>query len=181
MSEQGQDNHELKNGKKVVVRPLREDEFEASFRFFCELPEEDRLYLRIDVTDPEVVRRRMKPSPILNLFRIVALHEDRIVADATLLWPKHGWMSHVGEVRIIIAEDFQRLGLGSILYQKLFIQAVKQELQKIEAHMMPQQTGALKSVMKLGFKEEGRLPGFVKDIHGDLQDLIIMSANVGGF
>jgi L-amino acid N-acyltransferase YncA len=123
----------------------------------------------------------MVRSPFNNLFRIVAHHEDRIVADASLYWPKHGWLSHVAEARIIIAKDFQRLGLGSILYRKLFIQAVKENLLKIEAYMMPQQTGAKRCVEKLGFKEEGRLPGFVKDIHGNLQDLIIMAANVGGF
>jgi len=180
MSEQRQVYHELTNGNKVWIRQLEMDEFDKTFQFFNELPEKDRLYLRVDVSDPEVVRQRLKTNPLINMFRLVAMHEDRLVADATLRWPKHGWTSHVGEVRLIIAKDFRRIGLGTILYRKLFIQAVKEGLLKIEAHMMPQQESARKCVEKLGFREEGKLPGFVMDIDGHLQDLIIMSAQVGG-
>jgi RimJ/RimL family protein N-acetyltransferase len=173
--------HQLKNKSKVTIRPMVEDDFNRTLQFFKELPQKDILYLKVDVTDPEVVRQRLKTNPMENVFRIVALNDDKIVADATLRWPKSGWMSHVGEIRVIIAKPFRRIGLASILYQTLFVQAVKMGLEKLEAEMTPQQLSARKSVEKLGFKQEGTLPKFVKDIDGNLQDLIIMSVNVGGF
>jgi RimJ/RimL family protein N-acetyltransferase len=175
--------HTLTDGTEVQIRGLEptEEDFERYFRFFSELPEEDRLYLQVDVTDPEVVRLRLKTNPLMIVYRVVVLQEDRIVADATLRSPKAGWMSHVGEIRIIIARDFRSKGLASMLYRKLFIQAVRQGLEKIEAHMTPQQGAARKCVERLGFREEGILPGFVMDIHGNLQDLVIMSSQVDSF
>lgn len=174
-------SHKLKDGSEVIIRPLRQDEFNRSYKFFCDLPEEDRAYLRVDVTDPEVVKVRMATNPLENAFRLVALQNDCIVADGTLTWPDHGWMSHVGEVRVIIAKEYRRLGMATLLYRKLFIQAVKENLEKIEAKMMPEQVSAMKCVERLGFKKEGVLSGFVKDGTGNLRDLIIMSVHVGSF
>ncbi len=171
----------LKDGSQVKLRRLVEKDYDKSFQFFQDLSDEDRLYLRLDVTDPEVVRARMKTNPRENVFRLIVEHEDKIVADATLRWPHAGWMSHIGEVRIIIANDLRRKGLAAILYRKIFIQAVKEGLEKVEGHMTPQQESARKCMEKLGFREQGVLKGFVKDLSGNLQDLVIMSANVGGF
>lgn len=173
--------HKLKDGKEVRIRPIRQDEFERSFEFFSKLPEEDRAYLRVDVSDPDVVKKRLTQNPLENGFRLVALFEDRIVADATLSWPKYGWMAHVGEIRTIISKEFRRLGLASFLYRKLFVQAVKNNLEKIEVQMMPEQLAARKVVEKLGFKEEGVLTGFVKDTQGNLRDLIIISVNIATY
>lgn len=174
-------NRTLKDGTEVRLRPSRLEDFEKSLRFFQDLSEEDLLYLRLDVTDPEVVRARLKTDPFYNVFRLVVEKDDRIVADATLRWPKAGWTAHVGEARIIIAPDFRRKGLASILYRELFVQAVKLGLEKIEAHMMPQQVSARRCLEKLGFQEEGVLQGFVKDRDGMLQDLVVMSTEVTGF
>lgn len=171
----------LKDGAELLIRPLKDDELEPYFRFFSELSKEDIAYLQVDVSDPEVVKQRIKTNPQLNVFRVVALDGDRIVADANLRWPQSGWMAHVGDIRVIIAKDFRRRGLASILYRRLFIQAVKEDLEKLEAQMMPQQESARKCVEKLGFREEGVLPKFVQDVDGNLQDLVIMSARVEGF
>lgn len=168
----------LKNGAKIDLRLMNEDDFERSYRFFNNLPEQDKTYLRVDVSDPEIVRARMKTSPLENVFRIVAVHEDQIVADASLKWPEFGWMSHVGEIRLIISRQFRRLGLASILYREMFIQAAKKRLEKIEVQMMPRHVGARRCVEKLGFREEGVLTNFVKDGESNTHDLIIMSTDI---
>jgi len=171
----------LADGTEITIQPLKPDEYEKSLQFFKDLPEEDLMYLRVDVRDPEVVRKRLNTNPLENVFRLVVYAEDRIIADATLRWPQAGWMAHVGEIRIIISENFRGKGLATMLYRKLFIHAVRVGLEKIEAHMTPEQLGARKCVEKLGFREEGVLPGFVKDVKGNLRDLVIMSAHVEGF
>jgi L-amino acid N-acyltransferase YncA len=177
MSEQGQ-KHKLKNGTEVLIRPSTTDDFEKSLAFFQELPETERLYLRVDVTNPEVVRERLNPPALEHAHRIVALEGDRIVADATLLWPQFGWMSHIGELRVIVNKEFRKHGLATVLFRQLFIFAVKQGLEKLQVKMMPQQEAARSCVERLGFTEEGVLPGFVLDIHGKRQDLVLMSINI---
>ncbi|MHC4941418.1 MAG: GNAT family N-acetyltransferase [Planctomycetota bacterium] len=171
----------LNDGSEVEIRPLTEGDFDKSVRFFKELPGEDRLNLRVDVSDPEVIRQRLKCDDYEDVFRLVALHEDRIVGDGVLQWPKFGWTSHVGEIRAITSADFRRKGLATILFRELFIHGVREGLEKIEARIMVDQTSARACVEKLGFTEEGILPGFAMDISGKIHDLVIMSTNVTGF
>jgi RimJ/RimL family protein N-acetyltransferase len=180
MVEQGQ-IHTIADGTKVLIRNLTEEDFDKSFKFFTDLPEEDRFYLRVDVTDPEIVRHRLKCEEYLNVFRIVAEEEGRIVGDGVLEWPKFGWMAHVGELRTLVSEDFRRRGLATLLFRQLFIRGVREGLEKFEARMMVDQVRARKCVEKLGFTEEGILPGFVMDLKGESHDLVIMSSDVEGF
>jgi len=171
----------LKDDTEVLIKPVADEDFEKSLQFFKDLSEEDRLYLRVDVTDPEVVKLRLKTGELENTFRIVALKDDRIIGDAVLEWPGYGWMSHVGEMRSITSRDFRRRGLATVLYRQLFIQAIREGLEKVEAKMMPNQETAIRCVEKLGFKEEGRLPGFVLDVAGKVHDLVVMSTNLEGW
>jgi len=177
MNNEGQ-VYKLKNDIDVKVRPLRVDEFEKSYRFFCNLSESDKIYLRVDVSDPEVIRARLKENPIENVYRIAATYNDQIVGEASLTWPRAGWTSHVGEIRVIILRDFRRIGLATYLYRDLFVEAVKNRLKKIEVQMTPYQVSARSCVEKLGFQEEGILRGFVKDGKENKHDLQIMSVQV---
>ncbi|MFC2172750.1 GNAT family N-acetyltransferase [Acidobacteriota bacterium] len=179
MSQQGE-KYKLKNGIEVTIRPMiTPGDYEKSLQFFQDLPEKDKLYLRIDVDNPKVVERRMGGGYLEKTFRLVAESEDgRLVADATLATPQQGWTSHVGDMRVIVARDFRQSGLATILYRQVFIEAVKMGLEKLEIRMMPQQEAARKCVEKLGFTEEGVLKGFAMDIKGKRQDLLIMSTNV---
>lgn len=179
MEEQGQIRI-LNDGSEVTIRTLTLDDAEHSLRFFRELPEEDRLYLRRDVTDPDTIERRLTCDGNLDAFRLAAFFEDRIVGDGVLQWPKFGWMSHVGEIRAITSADFRRKGLATILFRELFIHGVREGLEKIEARVLNSQTSARACVEKLGFAEEGILPGFAMDLSGKIHDLVIMSTQVGG-
>ncbi len=170
--------HKLKDGTKIEIRPIEETDADKMFRFFDGLPEGDRLYLKFDVTDPALVKLRLETDVNENLYRIVAIHEDRIIGDGVLEWPSHGWLSHVGEIRAITSRDFRRNGLATILFRELFIYAVKEGLSKLETRMMPDQIAIIKCVEKLGFEKEGILPEFAMDLHRKLHDLVIMSVNL---
>jgi len=108
-------------------------------------------------------------------YHLVAEKDDRIIADATLCRPCHGWTSHTGNLRYIVARDYQHKGLGTILARELFVVAVKEGIKKIETEIMEDNTAGLKSVEKLGFLKEGTLQDFVTDIHGRKHNLVIMS------
>ena len=176
--------HTLKDGCEVWIRALGEDDYDRCFRFFNELPEEDRLYLRFDVTDPEIVRLRLKRYAAEDILHIGAFEDEameKMVGEGTLEWPAFGWLSHVGELRAITARSQRRKGLATILFRELFIQAVKEGLEKVEARMPPNQEDAIKCLERLGFQVEGALPGFMLDLHGNTHDMLIMSADLEGF
>ena len=45
----------LKRRRSVEVRPMGVEDADARHRFFCDIPEEDLLFLRRDVTDRQVI------------------------------------------------------------------------------------------------------------------------------
>lgn len=180
MENKGQ-KHRLNDGTEVLVRPLTEDDFDKSFQFFKELPEENRISLRVDVTDPDVVKQRLKCEGILNIFRVGAFDNGRLVGDGVLEWPQFGWMSHVGNIRFLVAEGFRRRGLASLIFRELFLHGIREGLEKIETKFIAHQTAARKAAEKMGFSEEGVLPRFVMDLEGNKHDMVIMSTYVEGF
>jgi L-amino acid N-acyltransferase YncA len=168
----------LKDGTEVHIRQMREDDIERSFAFFQDLPAEDRLYLRSDVTRRSVVEDRIKAMAGGLVERLVAEVNGQIVADGSLEVEGHDWKEHVGELRLIVAKAYQGKRLGLLLARELYLLAASKRVEEVMARMMGPQLGARKILQRLGFREETVLPGYVKDLNGAKQDLIIMRCNL---
>ena len=168
----------LKDDTEVLIRPIRDDDLDKSFAFFRALPEEDRLFLRVDVSKREVVEQRIKQATSGSGRRLVAIHRDQIVADGTLELEGHGWKEHVGELRLIVARPYQRKGLGTLMARELYTIAASLKVEEIVVKMMRPQLGARNIFRKLGFQEMVMLPEYVKDLHGTKQDLIVMRCDL---
>lgn len=169
----------LKDGSEVTIRNLiPEKDFDLLMEFYKSCPLEDRKYLKFDITDREAVARRLRYVETGDEVRIVALHNGVIVATGILELSGEEWFKHQGEIRVIVANHFQRRGLGTIMIRELYFIAVQKGIETIVAKMMRPQVGAQKICRRLGFREHSILPDFVKDITGQSQDLIVMSCNV---
>ncbi|HUU37894.1 MAG TPA: GNAT family N-acetyltransferase [Candidatus Desulfaltia sp.] len=169
----------LKDGKKVVIRNLTLKDLDRLMAFYRSLPPEDRKYLRVDVTDRKVVAERIRLTASGRVFRIIALHKDKIVGDGALELSGEEWRRHQGEVRMIVARPFRRKGLGMIMIRELYFLAAAKSVETIIAKMMRPQKGAQTIFHRLGFREEGLLPDYVRDLSGKTQDLIIMICKLG--
>lgn len=167
--------YKCRDGRVVAVRPLVRDDLEPLLRFFAALPEEDRLHLRVDVTQRDIVERRMMPPPHWNVVRLIAQQGPRIVAEASLANRSYGFGSHVGEERLLVAADFRHNGLGSYLARRMIGHAVAADLQKITVELMEDQTHVARFFEQLGFEREGVLADFVKDIRDRHHNLLVMS------
>jgi GNAT superfamily N-acetyltransferase len=164
----------LKDGRAVTIRSMRPDDVQRSFEFFCGLPEEDRKYLRVDVTRRDLVERRTLEAGERGIRRLVAVHDDEIAADGALELEGHGWGDNVAEVRLIVGRRWQRLGLGMLVARELFHLAASHRVDRIVARLMRPQVGAHRIFRRLGFNEEFLIPEHVRDQSGIWQDLIIM-------
>ncbi|MBP1767644.1 MAG: GCN5-related N-acetyltransferase [Candidatus Aminicenantes bacterium] len=169
----------LKDGKKVTIRPLTLKDLDKLMAFYKSLPPEDRKYLRVDVTDRKVVAERIPPTDQEQVFRIIALYKDKIVADGALELSGEEWRRHQGEVRLIVARPFRRKGLGMIMIRELYFLAAARNVATVVAKMMRPQKAAQTIFHRLGFREEALLPDYVKDLTGRTQDLLIMIADLG--
>jgi L-amino acid N-acyltransferase YncA len=165
----------LKDGTRVIIRDLHDDDLDKLMKFYRSLPVEDRVYLKVDVTKRRVVQERLKLIAAGKVFRIVALHDDEIVGDGMFEISKEGWRIHQGELRVIVARPFQRKGLGMLMMRELHSLAMKEGVEKIVVKMMKPQKGAINICRKLGFHKETIIPNYVWDQAGEPQDLVIMT------
>ncbi len=168
----------LRNGTEVVIRSLGRQDKDALLSFFRALPEEDRLYLGDDVTGPEFVERYLQVNEAGRMFTLVAEASGAIVGNAALYRRNHGWMVHVGQIRVAVAKAFQRKGLGTELARSLVEVAMQQGVDKLVAEVADNQAGAKKAFLRLGFQQEAVLKGHVKDSLGRKRDLCILSNDV---
>jgi len=171
----------LKDGTTIVLRPFEKKDKDALLVFFQKMPEADRLFLKDNVTDPAVVERWAAELNYDKVFPLLAWRGGEVVADATLHKNLGGWMKHVGTIRIVVASDYHRQGLGSILANELFLHALKCGLEKIVAEMMETQQGARKVFEKLGFKLEATFRGHVRDQIGVRHDLLVLTKDLEDF
>jgi len=167
----------LRDGRPVVVREMTIRDEPRMVQFFQGLPLEDRLFLRNDVTKPEVVHRFVRDTEDLVL-ALVAEHDDQIIASATIERGLYGWTRHVGEVRLVIARPFQRHGLATILLRHLVRAAPGAGIEIIVARVAGGKVGALRALESLGFHKEATLRRHVKDVAGRRRDLLILTNDV---
>ena len=168
----------LRDGSKVIFRPVVKEDEEGLYQFFKGMSKEDRLYLRDNVADREVIHGWMENIDYEKVLPIVALDGDIIVADATLHRNPHGWMRHVGEIRMSVSGSHRGRGLARIIAAEIFQQAVGLGLDKLVAEMLTIQKNAQRVFTRLGFVEEALLKDHGMDADGNKHDLIIMSNDV---
>lgn len=168
----------LKDGTQVLIRRMTDDDIEGSWRFFQALPNEDRKYLRIDVTQRPLVERRVREADSRRVKRLVAVVDDEIVADGALELAGDEWTAHVAELRLIVSRSFQRKGLGMLMARELYALAASEKVEQIVVKMARPQLGARSIFRRLGFHEEMTVPAHVRDRTGQIQDLILMRCDL---
>lgn len=168
----------LNNGEEVTLRLMTPADETSLLVFYQSMPESDRLFLKEDVTDPEVIHRWAKHLDYNRVVPVLAIKEDKIIADSTLLMQTHGWSRHVAEIRLAVSHDYRRKGLGFILIKELFSLAMALSMEKVIGEVMETQTYIIKMLKTLGFKQETVLKDHVRDLHGKKHDLIIMTNDI---
>jgi len=168
----------LKDGTVVSLRKMGPADRDALLAFYRKLPEEDRHFLRDDVTDPAFVDRVIRELDFFDIQPIVAMHEEEIVGTGVLTFSRRRWTRHVGDIRCVVAREYQGKGLGTTLASQMFDRAVQAGLEMIQAQMAEDQVGVVKAFSKMGFKKVATLPGFIKDYGGTRRNLVIMVADV---
>ena len=169
-------NITIRDGRQVLIREMTPDDAPVMLDFFQALPLEDRLFLRNDVTRPVVVGRFVLNED--HVRAIVAEHGGRVVGSATLQREPYGWMTHVGEIRVVLAHDFQRHGLGTAMIGMLVKRAPSAGIEKMVAMVMQGDVGAERAMERLGFHKEATLRRHVRDVRGKARDLHVLVNDV---
>lgn len=166
----------LKTGERLTVRqPDLEHDLEALLGFLSNLPEQDRLFMRYDVTEGETLRKRLSQIDSEDHFRIIVEIDGKIVGDATLDRELHGWSRHMAQLRGVVTPEYREKGVATILFRELSVIAEEVAIEKLFAEVMGDNEAVIETLKKAGFTHEATLARFAKDIHGRYHDLHIMT------
>jgi L-amino acid N-acyltransferase YncA len=171
----------LKDGTEVSIRKPTLKDLDRLMDFYGGLPVNDRKYFRVDVTKRDVVEQRIKRARLENIFRIVAFQNDKIIADGRLELSVEEWRKDQGELRVIVAKNFQHKGLGTIMLRELYYLAAQNNVKDVIVKIMRPQKAARAICHKLGLREETVMPDYVRDISGKKQDMIVMRGDMKEF
>jgi L-amino acid N-acyltransferase YncA len=170
----------LRDGKEVTVRPMTPRDEGTLLDFFLRLPEEDRFYLKDDVTAPGVIAGWVRDLDYERVLPLLALQKDRIVGDATLHRRRGGARRHMGEVRVTVDPALRGRGLGTALLHELIDYASQVGLDTLVFELIEEaQDDAIDAARRAGFLVAARLANHVKDMQGKPHDLLIMSRLLG--
>ena len=170
----------LKDGSRVILRPMVKEDRDKLLDFFQRLDKTDLLFLRSDVQDPKVIDNWVNKIDYSKVYPLLAEAQGRIVGDATLHMRKVGWKRHLGNVRVVVAKDYQNKGLGTLLINEIVELAGEFGLEKMVAEIHLQAHGALTAFKRAGFSVKAVFEDLVKDPSGRSSDLIVMVCDVLG-
>ena len=173
-------NVKLNDGQDIELIPARQGNRSAIVKFAKGLSEQDLLFLRVDITQPEVVDNWLNNIENGDTVSLLAWQDQNVVGYATVDRNRARWTRRVGEIRVNVAPTLRGQGLGRHLTGKIFDIARRIGLKKLVAHMTVDQVGAQAAFTRLGFRPEALLTDYIEDRLGETHDLTVMSYDIDG-
>jgi L-amino acid N-acyltransferase YncA len=170
----------LPDGQAIELRLMTAADRAAVLAFARSLPQEDLLFLRIDITHPDVVDEWIHNIEANLSTTLLAADASGVVGYASVHRSRAPWTRGVGELRVNVARSYRTRGLGRVLTGQIFDLARRSGLRKLMANMTTDQHGAQAAFRRLGFVPEALLADYVEDRNGTPRDLVMMSYDIGG-
>jgi len=167
-----------KGNLEATLRPLEAADEKAFHEFFCAVPETERLLFKHRVTDLAVIREWCQHIDYGKILPLVAIAEDRIVADASLHQQLAGWKRHIGRISVVVHPKYRGRGLARALVHELMEIARDVGLEKLEAEFMGEQLAARRVFAEVGFSDLLVIPDYVKDMQANSHDYVLMGRHI---
>ena len=168
----------LKDGTKVLLRPMVAEDQDALYEFFKAVPREDARYLRDDVSSRLLVEKWAKNLDYKKTLPILALKDDAIIADATINRRRFGWKWHLGTVRVFVHKEYRNVGLGHLMIGELVDIAYKLGIEKLIVEIPELSTSAIHAFNREGFYRVAEIPNMVKDRENMPVGVVVMMRDV---
>ena len=166
------------DGIEVQIRPLEAGDEKALLGFFKNLPEPEVMFFKRRVRDPEVIKQWCENIDLYARLPLLALHEGKVIAVASLLQNNGGWKRHIGRISQSILPKYRQKGIAGKLVQELVDVARMAGLQKVETEFIDKQEGGQKLFALLGFTHLMRLEDYVQDMQAIQHDYVLMGMNL---
>ena len=168
---------------EITFRRMAAADRDRVLAFTRTLPEDSLLFLRSDITQPEVIDLWLRQIESGRTVTILAeasgvRPSGRVIGYCSLHRSDILWARHLGEIRLLVAPEYRGKGVGGLLIRQIFALAQDTDLLKLVANMMSSQRDAQSLFHHLGFIPEAMLHDWAIDRNGRTHDLIIMSREV---
>ena len=168
----------LRDGTKILLRPMVLEDQEALYEFFKGVSEEEARYLRDDVKSRLLIESWAKNLDYSRTLPILAIKDDIIVADATINRRRSGWKWHLGTVRIFVHNDYRNRGLGELMVDELARIAYKLGIEKLVLEIPDTNTAVINTFTKVGFHRAAVIPNMAKDRQNMPVDLAVLMKDI---
>jgi len=163
----------LPDGMRVVLRPLIPKDKDSLIALFANLPAEETQYFRSNIANPDVVAGWAEQPDYANVFPLVAVVGDRIVGNSTLHLGK-GFTRHTAEIRIFLAKEFRRHGLGAAMIKGQLEIARKLGLHQVLAEIVESRPQVIHAFERLGFERQFAFKDLFMTPEGETLDMIVL-------
>ena len=170
----------LPDGAAAEIRLMTSKDRDAILAFAQALPQEDLLFLRLDLTQPEVVDEWVQNIATGHSTTLVGYADNNLIGYASVHRNPAPWTRRVGEIRVNVSRDYRARGLGKNMISEIFDFARGLGLRKLMANMTSDQHGAQAAFRRLGFVPEAILTDHVEDRNGVSRDMVIMTYDIDG-
>lgn len=167
----------LKDGTYVLLRALTPEDKERLTEMYSTVSEEDAYFFRHNVKDPAIIQEWCDHTDYNKVLPLIALVKDRVVGSATLHF-FDGPRRHLGEIRIFLAKDYRKRGLGMKMTRSLIELSRKYGLSILVAEVVTDMTKVVKAFEQLGFKTQCVLEDHFMLPDGDTSDVAFMTMNL---
>jgi len=164
----------LKDGTYVLLRPMTADDEKHLVEFYTAVNDDDMRFFRHYAKDPAVIHDWAEHLDYSKVLPVLALVKDRVVGNASIHFCD-GPKRHIGEVRLFLAKDFRKRGLGMKMIKALIDLARKQGLGILLAEVLAEQTKVVKAFETLGFKVQATLDDYFLFPDGESRDVVLMT------
>ena len=151
-----------KGGRDVILRTPKWEDIDDLLELINTLIDENAdIWMRETVTGNDQIdwlSRRLAAIEKCEIIQIVAEINGHVIAntDVTI---KTGSRSDVGDIGIIIHQDYRDIGIGTEMMKQLITQAKERGLKIVTLGVFATNTRAKHVYEKFGFRECGRIPG----------------------
>jgi len=151
----------LRDGTPVHIRAIRPDDKQRLLDGFHQLTRES-IYYRFFTHKHELTEKELQFFTEVDFNYHVAIVADVPNTDGEndigigryVEFKDKGGSKRVAEVAFAVAEEYQHLGVGSLLFKQLVLIAKNQGLSRLVAEVLLDNQGMLKILKRSGFKLE---------------------------
>jgi RimJ/RimL family protein N-acetyltransferase len=164
----------LRDGTYVLLRPMISDDEGRLKEFYSAVSDDDLRYFRHPVKDAVLIHDWSEHLDYSRVLPLLALVKERVVGSISLHFCE-GPKRHVAEIRLFLAKDFRRRGLGTKMLRTLIDLSRKHGLGMLIVEIVADDVNAVKAFEALGFKPQATLEEGFLFPDGESHDLVLLA------